>query len=258
LSQRNLSLCLRDACQKGNVSTIKWIFGKCASLHLKTSTDNPLSLLCLAAKYGKLNAVEWLVEHGGLDADSPESALSPLWLAARYRHPTVVRYLLDRGVPQRPAGEGTETTPLGVAACVGDLEIAKLLLQAGQPGLVNEVATSNGAAPLWIAAAKGHVAVCQWLVSHTDADHSATSATCSMNALAVAAHFGHEDLACWLIEHSTATCGSARGFSKATRVLDRLQRKVLATALEGERALAEVPGEVASFISESALLTPFL
>ena len=155
-----------------------------------------MSALLLAKYYGRDDLVETLLGHAAdidvfeaaalgrldrvhelVDAD-PELARAyapdgfhPLGLAAFFRHPDVVRFLLERGADVDAVARNAriKTTALQAAAASGDNESARLLLEAGadvnttQPG---------GFTALHAAAAEGNTELMELLLGH-GADASA-------------------------------------------------------------------------------------
>jgi ankyrin repeat protein len=75
----------------------------------------------------------------------------------------LVRKLLEDGVSVRDVDEGGRT-PLHLAACVGNVDIMKILLQYGAE--VNTKDGTNRATPLHCAASKGHLSSLKMLIRH--------------------------------------------------------------------------------------------
>lgn len=213
-----------------------------------------MSPLNLTAKHGRLEATRWLVENQGanLDINCSGEKFSPLWLAVRYDHLDVAQYLLENGATHRVSQDKERNTPLGVAACLGNLPAAKMLLEH-DADLVNKPASATGASPLWFAAYNGCVELCQWLILSAGAAVSATPTGSDMDVLAIAAHAGHADLVRWLLERSDVRCDLGKMSKKAAALVIRLQRENLAKALENVEWRKGIPDDVNKFISDVAL-----
>ncbi|HVF04726.1 MAG TPA: ankyrin repeat domain-containing protein [Frankiaceae bacterium] len=76
--------------------------------------------------------VERLRELLGDPAATADDGFTPLHLAAFFRHPDAVRFLLERGAPVNAvAGNPMRVQPLHSAAAAGDAECVRLLVEAG-------------------------------------------------------------------------------------------------------------------------------
>jgi ankyrin repeat protein len=154
----------------------------------------------VAARTGNPEVMKLLLAHGGdANAREPERGQTALMWAALEKHPDVVRVLIGAGadiwartkanVPDKEAGSAGGAagqgggrrppsngangfTPLLFAARVGDLDTARLLLEAG--GDVNDVA-DDGLSALVLATLRGHVALATLLLEY-GADPNADSA----------------------------------------------------------------------------------
>uniref|UniRef100_G1TK13 Espin like n=1 Tax=Oryctolagus cuniculus TaxID=9986 RepID=G1TK13_RABIT len=162
--------------------------------------------------------------HGDQDA----SGVSPLHLAARFAHPTLVEWLLHEGHSATlETREGA--LPLHHAAVSGNLTCLKLLTAAHGSGVNRR--TRTGASPLYLACQEGHLHLAQFLVKDCGADVH-LRALDGMSALHAAAARGHYSLVVWLVtftdvgltardnEGATALHFAARGGH--TPILDRL------------------------------------
>lgn len=112
------------------------------------------TLLHMAARWGREDLAELLI-NGGADLESKnELDERPLHVAAKYGRPTVVALLLARGANVAATISPTASTPLHAAACglggqekiEARLEVAKLLLTAGAD--VNAREYGSGFTPL--------------------------------------------------------------------------------------------------------------
>ena len=136
-----------------------------------------------AARVGSAEVLKLLLAHGG-DANAKEAlqGQTALMWAAAERHPETVRILVENGAdvkartrtPELPAADagpnanalapptrGDGFTPLLFAARVGDVESARILLQAGAD--VNDT-TASGLSALVLATVRGHPALATFLL----------------------------------------------------------------------------------------------
>ena len=117
--------------------------------------------LGLAAFFGQLEVVRFLLEHGAA-VDSPSRnpmRVMPLHSAAAKRHLEICRLLLEHGAPVN-AAQADDFTPLHEAAQNGQLELVHLLLDFEAD--VN-ARKSDGQTPLALAIQYGHPEVAQLL-----------------------------------------------------------------------------------------------
>jgi ankyrin repeat protein len=85
-----------------------------------------------SARAGDIRSVDFLFNRGyKLEFESGIFWDSPLIAAIRGNRPEMVRYLISKGVGVNAAPSELSGTPLMVTAEEGNLEIAKILLQAG-------------------------------------------------------------------------------------------------------------------------------
>ncbi|XP_032821158.2 protein fem-1 homolog C-like [Petromyzon marinus] len=132
----------------------------------KTGGSTPL---LIAARYGHLDVVLYLVEHcnanielGGsvnFDGETIEGA-PPLWAASAAGHLAVVKSLLAHGASVNNTTL-TNSTPLRAACFDGHLDIVKYLIEH-QADL--EVANRHGHTCLMIACYKGHKEIAKYLL----------------------------------------------------------------------------------------------
>ncbi|XP_030074662.1 protein fem-1 homolog A [Microcaecilia unicolor] len=125
--------------------------------------------LLIAARYGHLEVVEYLLEHcrvnveaGGsvnFDGETIEGA-PPLWAASAAGHLLVVRSLLQHGASVNNTTL-TNSTPLRAACFDGHLEIVKYLIEHCAD---LEVANRHGHTCLMISCYKGHHDIAQYLL----------------------------------------------------------------------------------------------
>ena len=86
--------------------------------------------LAIAAKYGRLGIIRYLVEQGADIEKACRFNCTPIILASQYGHLEVVRYLQEQGASLKKTNIMGETS-LHYAASRGHLEIAKLLMVCG-------------------------------------------------------------------------------------------------------------------------------
>ncbi|KAJ5389448.1 uncharacterized protein N7496_000516 [Penicillium cataractarum] len=99
-----------------------------------TKSTNPIThgLFHLAAKHGKVEVAQLLIEHGARINRFDNSFKSPLHLAATYGHAAVVELLLKHGATlNENTNNYVPENPLHIAAKYGHTEVVRLLLQAG-------------------------------------------------------------------------------------------------------------------------------
>jgi ankyrin repeat protein len=84
-----------------------------------------------AIKAGNLSAVERLAEESGLDPIKVYPGLWPsILLAAKYGSLDIVKYLIqDKGVDPQTRSEGSDKSPILVAAEHGNLDIVRYLIE---------------------------------------------------------------------------------------------------------------------------------
>ncbi|XP_011822757.1 PREDICTED: protein fem-1 homolog A [Mandrillus leucophaeus] len=126
--------------------------------------------LLIAARYGHLDVVEYLVDRCGasveaggsvhFDGETIEGA-SPLWAASAAGHLDVVRSLLRRGASVNRTTR-TNSTPLRAACFDGHLEVVRYLVGEHQADL--EVANRHGHTCLMISCYKGHREIARYLL----------------------------------------------------------------------------------------------
>ncbi|MEQ8762398.1 MAG: ankyrin repeat domain-containing protein [Planctomycetota bacterium] len=118
-----------------------------------------------AAALGDVRAVRLRLDARpeALEEESPDG-FRALHLAAFFARPAVVHFLLARGADCGAlAGNGSELRPLHSAVAGGDLDCARMLLEAGAP--VN-AAQVGGWTALHSAAKQGHLGLAMALLDH--------------------------------------------------------------------------------------------
>jgi ankyrin repeat protein len=119
------------------------------------------------ARTGNVEAVKALLARGAdVNATESRQGNTALMWATAQKHPDVVRELIGHRADVKARTE-TGFTPLMFAAQQGDLDSARLLLEASAD--VNEAvneATPDGDNPLLVASASGHEAFSTFLLEH--------------------------------------------------------------------------------------------
>ncbi|NWV02135.1 FEM1C protein, partial [Ptilonorhynchus violaceus] len=136
---------------------------------LMSEKTNGATPLLMAARYGHLDMVEYLLDHcsasievGGsvnFDGETIEGA-PPLWAASAAGHLKVVQCLLDHGASVNNTTL-TNSTPLRAACFDGHLEIVKYLVEHKAD---LEVSNRHGHTCLMISCYKGHKEIAQYLL----------------------------------------------------------------------------------------------
>ncbi|XP_072457958.1 protein fem-1 homolog A [Notamacropus eugenii] len=126
--------------------------------------------LLIAARYGHLDVVEYLVDRCGasveaggsvhFDGETIEGA-PPLWAASAAGHLGVVQSLLRRGASVNRTTR-TNSTPLRAACFDGHLDVVRYLVGEHQADL--EVANRHGHTCLMISCYKGHCEIARYLL----------------------------------------------------------------------------------------------
>uniref|UniRef100_A0A670IQV0 Ankyrin 3 n=1 Tax=Podarcis muralis TaxID=64176 RepID=A0A670IQV0_PODMU len=109
--------------------------------------------LHVAAKYGKIEVANLLLQKNASPDAAGKSGLTPLHVAAHYDNQKVALLLLDQGAsPHASAKNGY--TPLHIASKKNQMDIATTLLEYGADA---NAVTRQGIAPVHLASQEGHV-----------------------------------------------------------------------------------------------------
>jgi ankyrin repeat protein len=144
--------------------------------------------LVIAATLGKAAAAKVLLEYGAdFQSTTSDVGANALLCAVASDSTEIIQLLLDRGADIGIAA-GAKTTPLFIAAHMGNLASVKFLLEHGAQV---DLAADGKLTPLFAAASEGHDAVVQMLLE-SDADPDLPIA--GLSPLMIAARFGHADV----------------------------------------------------------------
>lgn len=136
---------------------------------LMSEKSNGATPLLMAARYGHVDVVEYLLDYCSasieisgsvnFDGETIEGA-PPLWAASAAGHLKVVQCLLDHGASVNNTTL-TNSTPLRAACFDGHLEIVKYLVEHKAD---LEVSNRHGHTCLMISCYKGHKEIAQYLL----------------------------------------------------------------------------------------------
>lgn len=116
-----------EAAKKGNVSELKELLGKGASLY---AHDDGNTALFYAAQYGRMDAVVFLLQQGIPLESKNRIGSTPLAGAAGSGHKEVARLLYDLGAdPFLKNYTGPQSTPYSYAKGAGYNDVAEMLRQ---------------------------------------------------------------------------------------------------------------------------------
>ena len=145
--------------------------------------------LHFAAKNGRKEIVQCLLEAGAEKDKANSAGGTPLHLAAKYGHPEVVLCLIEAGADKNKA-DNCGSTPLHLTTECGSKEIALCLLEARADV---DKADNRGRTPLHLAARTGKRDIARCLLN---ADADMGKADCDgTTPLHLAALFGHQQVA---------------------------------------------------------------
>jgi ankyrin repeat protein len=154
----------RRAVKYGHVDILDIFYGKYSDT---LSTDSTLwaSMMCLAAKRGRLNVVDWLATHGCKWIDTPNyKDNTPMHLAARKGHANIIESLIRHGSKAVNEQGRHGNTPLHFACSNGHKEACISLLPFS--GLSIDAVTVTGYTPIHLAAKNGHSEIIELIVQH--------------------------------------------------------------------------------------------
>ncbi|KAL7274606.1 hypothetical protein RUND412_002486 [Rhizina undulata] len=164
--------------------------------HLRFSGDARNSLLELQKEFFNASPAyyAWLQEAEKrwhqFKPMSPETKLTPLWVASYYQLSDICKSLLRSNVDNCNVRNKARETPLFTAARLGYEEIVKLLLE--KEGVDLNSKNSYGGSPLYISAFKGHKKVVKLLLEKDGVDLNSQIHHSRETPLWTAATEGHE------------------------------------------------------------------
>ena len=127
--------------------------------------NNGLNALFNAAKNGKVDEVEALLDCPNIDINHVLENKTALYIASQKGHTDVVKKFLKRSQTEVNKGQIAEgKTPLFASSVNGHLEVVKELL-SHQEILVNKADISKGATPLHAVLRKGSIEIVKTLLS---------------------------------------------------------------------------------------------
>ena len=168
------------------------------------SNETPL---CIAARDGHETVVRVLVIEGNAAVNQADrDGATPLWIAAKNGHEAAVRFLVTEGNAAVNQAARQSQTPLCVAAQEGHEAVVRFLVAEGNAA-VNQ-ADSDGATPLCVAAQEGHEAVVRFLTTEGNAAVDQATST-GHTPLYIAAKNGHEAAVRFLVTEGNAAIDQA-------------------------------------------------
>jgi ankyrin repeat protein len=154
---------IHGAALTGRVSMIELLISKGARLDVWTKTGwQPLHFAC---HHGQKDAAVCLLDHGADVNACDETGWTPLLRAVNLKYIDIVKMLLARGAdPNSPTNkeEGNGKTALHMTAEGGELELCKVLIEAGAKLDAIDLSQQT---PIELAARKGHYSVVKLLVA---------------------------------------------------------------------------------------------
>lgn len=190
------------ACAGGFLDVVKLILSE----RLKTtgvnaggcpSRSRPWQPLHVAAYWGHLLTIQFLIEAGAFVDQPAEGGATALTLACSRGHLRVAEWLVKKGADINHALPVSRRRPIHHAAENGHLELVQFLHCQGADFDSGEV---KGVSPLWLASRKGHTHIVGFLREHNVSPTARTIDT-SNCPLHQAAHEGHTDVVTALIRH---------------------------------------------------------
>ena len=190
---------LARACENASAAVVTQLLD--AGADPNASQMNGLTPLMTAARTGNPDVVKALLSRGAnLNAATATTQETALMWAIVERHPDIVRELVEHGADVDPMPQQA-LSPLMAAAGNGDIDTAKLLLEAG--ARVNDTG-ADGAHPLAYAIVVGQSAFAHFLLDHGADPNGAIGGVTALHAAA-----GPVDT--WLRAWNRSGRGRARG-----------------------------------------------
>ncbi|MCJ1248962.1 hypothetical protein MMC30_006183 [Trapelia coarctata] len=243
---------LSRACALGNTVVLNFLLDRGVDVNYSGVTDEYYgrqSVLFVAAKFGQLEAVKLLLDHGAVpDPKTTYKNATPLFVSSENGHENVVQFLLENygaeiDIEARSDGK---FSPLYIASSKGHRGTVKILLSNGAvPGQSLDYNESYWM-PIHTASANGHVDVVQLLLTH-GARVSPISSLESGNQtpLHLASQYGHVEVVRLLLLSGASV--SETTTKEYGRVLNPLHLALQAGHTETVRLLLENSAEGAVF-----------
>ncbi len=136
------------------------LFEQATQTLISAASNGDTNALWIACKNGDETIVRLLLDQGMPVNQADNGGITPLWIACQNGHEVVARLLLDHGAAVHvPRNDGS--TPLYIACYNGHEAVARLLLE--REAQIDQVSSFN-TTPLWIACYRGHEAVVRLLL----------------------------------------------------------------------------------------------
>ncbi|WCR59755.1 MAG: Phosphocholine transferase AnkX [Wolbachia endosymbiont of Ctenocephalides felis wCfeF] len=157
-----------------------------------------LTLLHLAAKYGKLETVKYLIEEKNVDINKVDRhGCTALYWAAKHGHLEVVKYFIEEKNVDINLEDGSSRNALHWAARHGHLEVVKYFIEEKNVD-INKIDEYGNHALHW-AARHGHLEVVKYFIEEKNVDVNKVDRI-GQNALHLAAGNGHLEVVKYFIE----------------------------------------------------------
>ena len=204
------------ACMYGHIAVAKWLVKKGAKADTKRAKTGfcaltmSVSRACQTQEYEErkqlLGVIDWLLTETNADVEAvmPKTEVNTLYHACRFGDVDVARILLFHSADTAFTQEGLredEFSPLACAASSGNVHLLGILITEGDAD-VNQRCMETDATVLHIAAAKGHLMTCEWLVLECGADPLDVDIQ-GRRPIHIACEHGHEEVVFWLISSGT-------------------------------------------------------
>jgi ankyrin repeat protein len=188
------------AAGKGDLSLVKELIEDYGiDINSATSDYDGMTALISASKWGNLEIVHYLVEHGAnVNAAMTTDGMTALMWACEKGHLEIVRYLVGHGANVNAARTDGGHTSLMWACFKGHLEIVRCLVEHGAN--VNAARTNDGITALMWACAKGHLEIVRCLVEN-GANVNAAYTDNGMTALMSASSSGRLEIVRYLCQN---------------------------------------------------------
>ncbi|EAQ84384.1 hypothetical protein CHGG_08398 [Chaetomium globosum CBS 148.51] len=171
------------------------------------SGSQPWKPLHVAAYWGHLLTVQFLID-AGASLDLPaEGGATALWLACCHGHLEVSEWLVKKGADVNHALPASQRRPIHQAAENGHLELVQFL--HGRGAYLNS-GDAKGVTPLWLASQQGHARIVEFLLEH-NANPDARTIDTFHYPIHEAAHKGHTDTVAALVRHKARVNVVERG-----------------------------------------------